>query len=116
MAFKDWLLSEIEAAGLSNSELARRAGVSHARVSQVLGGDSPGKNFLIKIADVLGKPRSEVFRAAGLVETNKKLNPIVESTAAMLNDLPEEEQEDFRAMVRVKWERRQKRQPVKKHD
>lgn len=66
MEFRDWLLKEMDQAGLSNSEFARRAGVSHARISQVLSGDSPGKKFLIRIADVLGKPRSEVFSAAGI--------------------------------------------------
>jgi transcriptional regulator with XRE-family HTH domain len=66
--FAEWLLAEIEKSGLSNSEIARRAGVSHARISQILGGDPPGKSFLQKIGGVLGKSRSEVFRAAGLID------------------------------------------------
>jgi transcriptional regulator with XRE-family HTH domain len=66
--FSEWLLLAIEQSGLNNSEVARRAGVSHARISQILAGDPPGKSFLLKIAPALGKSRTEVFKAAGLVD------------------------------------------------
>lgn len=66
--FSEWLLLAIEQSGLNNSEVARRAGLSHARISQVLSGDPPGKSFLLKIAPALGKSRTEAFKAAGLVD------------------------------------------------
>lgn len=50
MAFRDWLLDQIRTSGLSNSEIARRGGISHARISQVLRGEAPGEKFCRGIA------------------------------------------------------------------
>lgn len=66
-SFSHWLLEEFEARGLSYSEVARRGGISHARISQVIGGDKPGKRFCKSIAKALDYPDVVVFRKAGIL-------------------------------------------------
>ena len=65
--FSNWLLKEIKEAGLSYSEISRRGGPSHARISQVISSAKPGLDFCIGIAHVLNIPRKRVFRKAGFL-------------------------------------------------
>jgi len=100
--FAEWLSDEIEKSGLSNSEVARRAGVSHARVSQILGGDPPGNSFLQKIAGVFGKSRSEVFRAAGLMDrTLDDQTPSLRELISKFSQLSDADQEAVLKHVRA---------------
>lgn len=64
---RTWLAQELRQRGWTYSRLARRAGISHARISQVFSGDNPGIEFLISIADALEVPREMAFRKAGLL-------------------------------------------------
>lgn len=62
-----WLAEEIERRGWSMRELARRAGLSHATVSQVLSGQqAPTWGFCAAIAGPLDEPVDELFIRAGL--------------------------------------------------
>lgn len=114
--FAEWLSDEIQASGLSNSEVARRAGVSHARVSQVLSGDTPGNSFLQKIAKVFNKSRSEVFRAAGLVDrVQDDETPTIRELVSTFNELTDENQETILKMLRAlnEMEQAEKRRGLK---
>lgn len=71
MAFNDWLLIQIRKSGLSQSEIARRGGISHARISQVLAGETPGEKFCKGIAQGLNIPADIVFREAGKLPQRK---------------------------------------------
>lgn len=100
--FAEWLADEIKKSGLSNSEVARRAGVSHARISQILGGDPPGNVFLQKIASVFGKSRSETYRAAGLVDRMlDDQTPSLRELISKFAQLSEDDQESVLKMVRA---------------
>lgn len=100
MEFGEWLLHEMEQAGLSNSELARRAGVSHARVSQVLAGDPPGNKFLSKVAAVLGKSDQDVFKAAGVIRSIDKDSPTIRELLQGFNDLSDADQKQVLDLIR----------------
>lgn len=65
MAFNEWLLTQIEESGLSYSEIGRRAGFSHARISQVVNGDPASAEFCIAIAKALMIPPTTALRRAG---------------------------------------------------
>lgn len=65
MTFNEWLLGKIRESSLSNSEIGRRGGISHARISQVLAGEAPGVDFCKAIARGLQLPPEEVLRMAG---------------------------------------------------
>jgi len=66
--FVDWLTTEVERRGWNNSELARRAGVGHSTVSQVLSlQQNPGLGFCIGVARAFDIPPEDVLRLAGLL-------------------------------------------------
>lgn len=67
MTFSEWLLKKIEDSGLSYSEIARRGGISHARISQVVNGARPGSDFCIAIAQAFGEDATHVLRLAGIL-------------------------------------------------
>jgi transcriptional regulator with XRE-family HTH domain len=71
MDFCEWLRGEIERQGLSYSELGRRGGISHARISQVLGGSNPGPEFCIAVAKGLGADPAYALRLAGYLPSEK---------------------------------------------
>jgi transcriptional regulator with XRE-family HTH domain len=116
--FAGWLRGEIDGRGWTQAELSRRSGLVPSAVSNVLNRERlPGIDFCKGVARALGVRDIDIMRRAGIADPEpQKYNPIVESAAAMLNELSEEDQEDFRALVRSKWERRQRKQPAKKHE
>jgi transcriptional regulator with XRE-family HTH domain len=67
MTFNEWLLKEVQKTELSFAEIARRGGISHSRISQVLGGDLPGADFCIGIAKALRLPPEVVLRRANIL-------------------------------------------------
>ena len=70
--FGQWLLEELERRDLSYSEVARRGGTSHARISQVISGGNPGVDFCHAIARALDIPPENVFRRAGLLPSESE--------------------------------------------
>lgn len=67
-SFSEWLNQQIAGSGMTLREFGRRAGVSHATISNILGGQrGPGRNFLNAIAQVLEIPPDTVFRKAGFL-------------------------------------------------
>ena len=110
--FVTWVKSEIEARGWTQAELAKRGGFSTAALSHILNRERlPGVEICRGIAKAFGMKDIQVLEIAGLAtdSSSPKFSPGVEATAAMLNDLPEEDQEEIRAIVRVKWERRRRK-------
>lgn len=67
MTFSEWLQQKITESGLSQSEIARRGGTSHARISQVLAGEKPGASFCLAIARAFHLPPEYVLEKAGIV-------------------------------------------------
>lgn len=82
MTFSEWLGERINESGLNYSEVARRGGTSHARISQVIGGATPGVGFCIAIARGLQIPREDVFRVAGMLPS---LPPEVEEEREVID-------------------------------
>ena len=71
-----WLNMKLQSRGWSQRELARRAGVSHTTVSQVISKvRQPTWDFCASVAVALGEPIDEVFILAGL---KNPLPPAVE--------------------------------------
>jgi transcriptional regulator with XRE-family HTH domain len=110
--FAAWTKSEIEARGWTQAELAKRGGFSTAALSHILNRERlPGVEICRGIAKAFGMKDIQVLEIAGLAtdSSSPKFSLGVEAIAAMLNDLPEEDQEEIRAIVRVKWERRRRK-------
>ncbi len=109
--FSTWLESELKARDWRQADLIKRSGISSGLLSQILSGQRrPGVGTCRAIAKAFGMKEIQVLEIAGLASDNDltKFSPVVEAIAAMLDELSEADQEEIRAMVRVKWERRQR--------
>lgn len=66
--FVDWLYAELETRGWSNSELARRVGVTASAMSRITNRQVQASyETCIGIAQALGYPPEQVLRKAGLL-------------------------------------------------
>ena len=99
--FSEWLLREIEARGLTYSDVARQGKISHARVSQVLAGELPGKRFCLAIAKALQIPAETVFREAGLLPPVPEPDAALENALYLFRRLTVADQERILAMMRA---------------
>jgi len=72
----EWLKAHLEEKGLTQSELARRAGVSTATMSATMAnGRIPTAEKLFLIADALGVDRLEILSVAGLISPDDEPRP-----------------------------------------
>lgn len=66
--FAEWLLSELASRGWSNSELARRSGVTPSAMSRLINRQTqPSWETCLGIAKALGYPPEQVLRKSGLL-------------------------------------------------
>lgn len=66
--FIDWLQEQLKTRAWSQSELARRSGISVTAINKVMNEErSPGADMCRGIAAALGMRDTEVFRIAGLI-------------------------------------------------
>jgi len=92
--FQDWLSEEIRKSGLSYSEIARRGGITHGRISQVIGGENPGMAFCAGIARGLNLPPDLVLEKAGIIPASRnQAERPAERFAREIEQLPLEDQE-----------------------
>ena len=83
--FSEWLSEKLAEKGLSQAELARRAGTHQSTISLVLSENrKPGPEFCEKIARALKIPPEEVYRAAGLLPSKAKTNELTERVEHIL--------------------------------
>ncbi len=107
--FANWVEAEMKRRGWSRAELARRAGLSRAAVSDVLNLKyPPGPEFCRALARAFGYSQEYVFRLAGLIDD--PLPPGVSldglALAQLLSQLPPEDREEILALVQLKLARR----------
>jgi transcriptional regulator with XRE-family HTH domain len=68
-SFEQWLNKQLNDRGWSQSEAARRSGISASMFSQVISGvANPGIDFLDGVARAFGITRREVYARAGRIE------------------------------------------------
>jgi transcriptional regulator with XRE-family HTH domain len=102
--FVDWLLKEIDNRGWNQSELARRAGISHGRVSQIVSGDKPGADFCIAIAHALNISVLNVLSRAGIHHEPEETTNTREANI-LFAQLPDDQQEMVITQMRAWVER-----------
>ena len=77
--FTKWLKGELKARALSQTELAKRAGMSQAAISLVLDGKhKPGFAFCVRIAKPLGVSPVYVLQLAGLLPEDTPLPAVLD--------------------------------------
>lgn len=99
----DWLLNELHVRDWTQAELARRAGVSRAAISDIISGKrNMGKDLAQSVSEALKIPIEEIYRAAGLLPPKPEENRIIKQIAHLTHDLPEQEQNDILEFVKKK--------------
>lgn len=101
--FPDWLKTQMKNNGMSQSQLARSAGVTRAAINGIItGARGPGTDLCNGIAKALRLPPEEVYRAAGLLPPALPVNPIIKQITYLTSDLPESEQKDILEFIKLR--------------
>lgn len=89
--FSDWLLKELENRDMSQSDLARAAGLGRGTISNIMTGTrNVGQETLIKIAAALRLPPEFVFEKAGILPPSSgNLSPIKRALIHVAEELPD---------------------------
>lgn len=74
--FPKWLRERLEERGWTQSDLARRTGVSHSIISRWgTENQDPGARSLVRLAEALDLPVTEVLIGAGILEQEPEADP-----------------------------------------
>jgi len=94
--FSEWLEKELEKRDMSQSELARQAGVTRAAINGVLtGARGPGIDLCNGIAQAFKLPPEEVYRAAGIpLSPERNGDPLTQEGIYILQKLEGENKKD----------------------
>jgi transcriptional regulator with XRE-family HTH domain len=94
-----WIKAALDDRRKNQAWLAEQVGVQPPQISRIMRGLSEAlPDLLSAIADALGRPRIEIYRAAGHIEPATSADEVEERIMHALNKLPLEE--------RKKWARR----------
>jgi len=102
-SLENWLNEQLRTRGWSQSEAARRSGISPSMFSQVMSGvANPGPDFLKGIAQAFGITRREAFQRAGMIEPEPPTDtPTIREMNQEFAYLTTEEQELWLGMLKT---------------
>lgn len=102
LEFSDWLFGMIEDYGWSQSELARRSGLTTASISRIVAGSrGVGKDACIAIAKAFQIPPETVFRAAGMLPPISETELDYEELNYLLPHLSEDQRQTIISLARI---------------
>lgn len=106
-AFSGWLIEQMQARNLSQSDLARASGLTRQAISYYLSekSKSPDGDALTKIAHALHVSPIVVFRKAGLLPPGPNNEIKFEDWKFLLDQLTPEEEQEMREIAIRKIER-----------
>lgn len=85
----EWIRAGLKDANKNQVWLAEKIGVQPPQVSRIISGSSePTADLLSAIADALGKPRLQAYRAAGFLDPQTEDDEWVEEMSYKLKRLP----------------------------
>lgn len=88
--FGNWLLEQLKSKNMSQSELARIAGISKGTISNLINGTKgTGPDSLTAIARALKLPVDLVFEKAKMLPSKTELSPIKRKLAHLAEALPD---------------------------
>jgi transcriptional regulator with XRE-family HTH domain len=101
-SLENWLNEQLQTRGWSQSEAARRSGISPSMFSQVISGAAkPGPDFLTGIAQAFSITRREAFQRAGMIESEPPTDtPTIQEMNQEFAYLTAEEQEFWVGMLK----------------
>lgn len=108
--FGTWLVTELESRDISQSELARQAGISRGTLSNIISGArGRGPDTLLAIARALKIPPEQVYREAGILPARPDINETQEKIIYELQNLNDQDQQEILAFIRMKNNLRKKK-------
>ena len=108
--FSEWLESQMRTKKISQSELARLAGVTRSAINGVLReARGPGIDLLQGLARALEIPPEEVYRAAGILPPKITKNELIDRILHELNDLPPSEKQNVLEYIQLRWKQIRKK-------
>lgn len=109
--FGQWLLDELEKREMSQSDLARRSGLSQGTISNMISSTrGVGPDSLRAIAKALRLPIEQVYRAANLLPPPPDVDEEMEQILNEFDNLSKQDQQEVLAFIHMKQNlRKQKR-------
>ena len=89
----DWLNTHMQLDNLGTRETARRAGISHPLISDILNGGKPSLETCSVLAELFKTPPEEVLRMAGLLPPKAQKDVIKERADYLMQRLSPEKQQ-----------------------
>lgn len=112
--FIEWLDEQEQKWGYSDYEVAKKGGFSHSALSRARTESiPPGYNICVKIAEVFNVSPITVLRKAGLLPAEGGDQVKFEDWKYLLDQLPEDEQEELRKIAEMKIEKTRKEKGLK---
>lgn len=94
--FVDWINKMMLDNGWYQADLAKKAGISKATISDISAGKiDPGFSVCIRLAKALSLPATEVLRVAGLIPQISVPNTALEKLTYIFEQLPDEQRKSF---------------------
>lgn len=110
MDFSDWLREQIELRDWSQADLARASHISPTQIARILSRErNVGNEAVIAIAFAFKLPPEQVYRAAGILPPATETTELIEQMIHDVKDLPEQDQQEILAFIRMKQNFRQRR-------
>ena len=99
----EWIRGGLDELGQTQIWLAERIGVQAPQVSRIISGKSEAPpDVLSAIADALGKPRIQAYRAAGYLEKLPRSDEIAEVIIHEMSDLTPQEKDELLMFIKMK--------------
>lgn len=110
-AWVEWIISEREKQGLSQAELARKAGLTRQTINDYESHRraNPDTKVLVKISKALGYPPEHLQRIVGILPPDKSTSDEIKQIIHEVEDLSKEEQQEFLSYIRWRNNQRKRR-------
>ena len=101
-ALIDWLKGEIDRRNLSQSEAARRAGLSPNAINQIINGVQPGLRACVSIAEYFKVPLTRVLYMAGYISYREMegRDNFIDEVRPLFDKMTAEQKADFLRFLR----------------
>lgn len=110
MDFADWLREQMKIRDWSQADLARASHISPTQIARILSRErNVGNDAIIAIARALQLPPEQVYRAAGILPPAPEINELIEQIIHETQTLPENDQQEILAFIRMKNNLRKQR-------
>jgi transcriptional regulator with XRE-family HTH domain len=100
--FGEWLLSEMNKRGMTQSRLAKESGLTQGSISNIISGRrGRSDKSLSQIARALKLPQEHVFTVAGILKEKKGADPDIDLIMHHVKDLDQHDRDAVLEFIRM---------------